>query len=178
MAAFADVVFEDIGPLLPALEETFNFFAGISKLCLGIPKGVLVPSGRKDSIPHFSTLLNKYSPTWSEFQVRQWAEYLGFVVGPASVHRQWDNVVRKASDTILRWKKVNAGFFFNLLAANIYVLSLFCYIGQLARTDAKVDSCCQFMRSCFFVGPGNWLPASFLTFLCCSLTSYRLRSKV
>ena len=39
------------------------------------------------------------------------------------------------------------------------------YIGQLARTDAKVDSCCQFMRSCFFVGPGNWLPASFLTAL-------------
>ena len=55
--------------------------------------------------------------------------------------------------------------FFNLLAANVYITSLFSFIGQLADTDINVSKALKNMRSKLFGGPGNWLPPSLLTSL-------------
>ena len=103
LGAFADdigVVARDSRIILPGLFSTFQTFASISNLQLGLPKCVLVPLGTADSIPKFHDLLHVCAPAWSSFAVRQWADYFG----PDSTSRQFGDVVKKACDTILRWK--------------------------------------------------------------------------
>ena len=61
-----------------------------------------------------------------------------------------------------RWKNICAGFFFNTLASNVYILPIFSYIGQLANPDHIIDIFSQYYRNRLFGGPGNWLPPEFL----------------
>ena len=103
-----------------------------------------------------------FTPTWSAFKITTSAEYLGFLLGPGSLGRQWENPIKKAMDNALKWRSVKAGFFYNILAVNIYILSLFTFIGQLAKPDLHVDECFAYIRSHLFSGPGNWIPQSFL----------------
>ncbi len=64
-------------------------------------------------------------------------------------------------------ENVGAGFFFNLLAANIYILPLFSFIGQIVSPDRSTEQLQTHMRHQLFAGPGNRLPPDFLL----SLTS-------
>jgi len=77
-------------------------------------------------------------PAWANFPIRDHAEYLGFQLGPGGVDKQWDKAVAKCRATAIRWRNIGAGFMFNTLAANVYMIPLFSYIGQLAKVSDDV----------------------------------------
>jgi len=77
----------------------------------------------------------------------------------------WDTVIRKATDTVTRWKSIHAGVFYNVLACNVYILSLFSYVGQLVKLDKSVHKFLGYMERNMFVGPGGWLPPDFMSSL-------------
>ena len=75
----------------------------------------------------------------------------------------WNSACKKNKDAALKWSNQKLGFFFGILACNVYLLPVFSYIAQLANLDDSVLSAEAFMRNRLFSGPGNWLPKSFLT---------------
>ena len=110
----------------------------------------------------FREEFSKLAASWSQFDFKDHAEYLGFVLGPSGRVNMWSNVVAKALDTTNRWKQIGAGFFFNVIAANVFILSLFAFVGQLASPDDLVKECITTIRNALFSGPGNWLPPCIL----------------
>ncbi len=94
----------------------------------------------------------------SEFLWDDRAEYLGFLLGPGACGHEWDGPVRKATDAVIKWAKVKCGMFFDIIACNVFILSFFGYIMQLAPADEPVKKFLDFMIRNMFVGPGNWLP--------------------
>jgi len=168
IGAFADdvaVVIEDFLRSLPLLHGIFECFGKLTGLHLNLNKCCIVPLCSHFSFENFQLGLDECTPQWSQFKIVSHAEYLGFLLGPGSVGRMWDGVIRKATDTIIRWKNLHAGIFFNILACNIYILSLFSYIGQLVHPDDKVKQFLAYMERNLFVGPGGWIPPGFM----CSL---------
>ena len=63
------------------------------------------------------------------------------MLGPGGTDSVWDAVIRKADDTILRWSQLGLGFSFNVLACNIYVLSLFNTLISLQHAMTKSLAC-------------------------------------
>ena len=106
-------------------------------------------NGGADAIENARCLIKKVAKPWKAFKIALSAEYLGFLLGPQSCCKQWNKVLRKASDFVVKWKALNTGFFFNLLAANVFGLSLFGYLGQLVRCAAEVDDFLEWMKRKF-----------------------------
>ena len=98
------------------------------------------------------------APGWSSFRCSDCAEYLGILLGPGACGKEWHIVVRKASDTTIRWKHIACGFFFNVIACNVFILSLFSYLGQFLNFEPCVDTFENWMARQLFGGPGSWLP--------------------
>ncbi len=125
MGAFADdvgVVSEDIISILRPIANLFGQLASCSNMKLNLLKCTVVPLSPSIDLKVFAGLFKLAAPEWAGFQVNDHAEYLGLILGPGSTNLMWLKPIRKAYDTIARWKNVGAGFFFNLLAANIYIL--------------------------------------------------------
>ena len=80
------------------------------------------------------------------------------MLGPEAHLFQWQAPNKKCRESTLQWRNIHAGFFLNILAANVYILPLFSYKAQLAQLDDSVTKCLEFMKSQFFIGPGNWIP--------------------
>jgi len=57
---------------------------------------------------------------------------------------------------------MGAGFLFNILAANVYLIPLFSYVGQLALVNKGALDAINHLKASLFPGPGNWLPSLFL----------------
>ena len=169
VAAFADdigLVLADITRTLPRILALFQSFGNLCGLKLNLSKCCVVSladSPIKQTF--FTTCFRLLAPAWADFSFKDHAEYLGFMLGPGGADTVWDAVIRKADDTILRWSQLGLGFNFNVLACNIYVLSLFQYIGQLAACNDKVTGLLKRMESRLFRGPGNWIPTGFLVSL-------------
>ena len=72
--------------------------------------------------------------------------------------QQWSKAIAKCRSTAIRWRNIGAGFLFNVLAANVYMIPLFSYVGQLAEVSQDVQRTIQHMKASLFPGPGNWLP--------------------
>ena len=108
-------------------------------------------------------MFSNIAPKWSSFKISDSAEYLDFFLGPAAHNIMWDGAIRKATDTVRRWKQLNTGFFFNILACNVYILPVFSYIGQLVHPDHKTIEFTKFIERQLFRGPGNWIPKHFLS---------------
>ena len=165
LGAFADdigAVIYDISFTLPSLVALFDVFASVSNLRLNVGKCCCIPLCDASASEAFVAKFAELAPTWSEIAIQDHAEYLGFVLGPGACINMWSNVVAKALDTVSRWKKIAAGFFFNVIASNIFILSLFSFVGQLACPDSSVGDCITTMRNSLFSGPGNWLPPCLL----------------
>ena len=166
LGAFADdigIVIRNICVSLPEIASIFKLFASMSGLHLNHSKCIVIPLASSDElIEVFSTCFRSTVPEWSSFAIKTHSEYLGFQLGPGSTNTQFDNAIKKGTDTVQRWKNLSAGFFYNILASNIFVMSLFTYAGQLASCDHKVDHFLKYLESKLFVGPGNWLPPGFL----------------
>ena len=166
--AFADdigVVIADIRNTAPDLAKLFELFGKLSNLWLHPMKSVLIPLMPGVSLDAFKSELASIVPSWSMFSVTLAADYLGFKLGPDAHFTFWNSALKKANDTMRRWKAIHAGFFFNILAANVFILPLFSYLAQLADVSDIVDEVNQSMRSILFGGPGHWMPAGFLTSL-------------
>ena len=166
--AFADdigVVIADIRSTAPALAKLFEWFGRLSNLWLHPMKSVLVPLMPGVSLDAFRSELAAIVPSWSTFSVTLVADYLGFKLGPDAHLTFWNSALKKANDTMRRWKAIHAGFFFNILAANVFILPLFSYLAQLADVSDIFYEVNQSMRSILFGGPGHWMPAGFLTSL-------------
>jgi hypothetical protein len=118
---------------------------------------VLIPLGDASTLS-IRTFLESDVPEWQHFKVQDWAEYLGFMLGPGGYPKQWNSAIRKACDTCRRWASLQAAFFFNILACNIYILPLFSFIGQLAAHNSELDEFMKTLRTTLFTGPGNWIP--------------------
>ena len=97
-------------------------------------------------------------PQWADFLFAQSAEYLGVLIGPDSHKHAWSNVIKKATTTSLTWKRLNTGFFFNILGSNIFIFSLFHYLGQLLLFDGTIQKILDWHHWLLFGGPGSWLP--------------------
>ena len=76
---------------------------------------------------------------------------------------QWNSIIRKAQDTTLRWAALQSGFLYNILACNVFILSLFSFVGQLSVAGKEVEGFVDFLIRKMFAGPGNWLPPDFLS---------------
>ena len=178
LGAFADdigIVIRNVQDTLPEISSIFSDFARISGLHLNIEKCVVIPLVDSDvKIQEFTAYFHESVPEWSNFAIKTHGEYLGFQLGPGSTNAQFDNALKKGTDTIQRWKNLSAGFFYNILASNVFILSLFTYVGQLAACDKKIDTFLNYLERKLFVGPGNWLPPGFL----CSLNDIGFPSQV
>ncbi len=148
--------------LLREVRFVFDWFARVSSLQLNLAKCVIVPLGRFSDYDLAAEKVLVHSPAWQEMQICSSAEYLGFILGPGSPDLQWGNATAKAKRAAEVWAKIGCGFFYSLLACNIFVFPVLTYIGQLARTGTAVKECSDYVIRKMFVGPGNWLPPDLL----------------
>jgi len=166
VGCFADdigLVFREIRKKIVALAELFERFKKASNLDLNTGKCVAIPlEDSEDACANLSALISENVPQWKDFKVALSSEYLGFQVGPGSASIQWNKVIAKASDTVVKWQSLHLGFFFNLLACNVFILSLFSYLGQLCTPNQLVIQFMHWLKNKLFTGPGNWIPISVL----------------
>ena len=178
LGAFADdigIVIRNVRDTLPEIARIFSDFSRISGLHLNFEKCVVIPlADSEDKINDFTSCFHEAVPEWSKFAIKTHGEYLGFQLGPGSADTQFDNAIKKGTDTIQRWKNLSAGFFYNILASNVFVMSLFTYVGQLSACDKKIDNFLKYLERKLFAGPGNWLPPGFL----CSLSDIGFPSQI
>jgi len=167
--AFADdlaLVVANLDEVAGPIAELFERFAKASGLHLNLNKCVIVPlSAADDAFDVIKASVANNAPAWSSFPTQDVAEYLGFKLGPGSVDVQWNSIIRKAQDTTLRWASLQSGFLYNILACNVFILSLFSFVGQLSVAGKEVESFIDFLIRKMFAGPGNWLPPDFLCHL-------------
>ena len=152
--AFADdigIVLNDVRSNLKDIASLFEEFLRFSNLHLNISKCIAVPLQRGEIFDHvFSALIASLVPSWSGFKVQDAAEYLGFLLGPGSVGKTWSSAVKKASDAMLRWRNLHTGFFFNLLASNVYILHILLF-GSISESGLSFG-----LISCLFEGYTVW----------------------
>jgi len=169
LGSFADdiaIVMKNPTIFLPILFKLFETIGAASGLLLNVSKCTMIPLAvSADPIAQCKQMLCEHAPGWKNFNVALAAEYLGFWLGPASPNLQWNKIIRKAREVADTWSSLHLGFFYNTLACNIYILSLFSYVGQLATANSDVDKFLKHMTAKMFAGPGNWIPLDFL----CSL---------
>lgn len=150
LGSFADdigCVLCDLRSCLPDLVGLFDQFARVSSLRFNFEKCVVVPFCADTLIELFTDMFHQLASSWSALKVQTHAEYLGFQLGPTANTCQWTSAIRKAADAIQRWCAVKAGFFF------------------IANLDDSLGCFHVYMSADLFVGPGNWLPPTFLTHL-------------
>ena len=92
----------------------------------------------EDKVKDFTSSYQDIVLEWFKFAIRTHGAYLGFQLGPGSTDTQFDNAIKKETDTIQRWKNLSAGFFYNILAANVFIMLLFTYVGQLSAGEKKI----------------------------------------
>ena len=94
---------DDIGAALASfrflklLEPTFRLAQEASGLVLNAAKCIIVPLGGPVSevAPALQQWLNCHLPSWSKFNIRDKAKYLGVFMGPGHVEESWDQALAK-----------------------------------------------------------------------------------
>ncbi len=159
MGAFADdlgFVFSNVASTLPVVLGILAVFSRITGLFLNLGKCVIILLGDDDSLNGVTQqLVISSAPATAQFQWKDHGEYLGFLLGPGAVGHEWDGPIRKATDVTLKWAHVKCGFFFHIIACNVFILSMLGYIMQLVPTNCQVKKILDFMVRKIFVGPGN-----------------------
>ena len=154
-------VVPDLWAASDVLAPLFALFGACSGLHLNLRKVVLVPLG--DQPPAAVRDARAFRrPTWAAIAVRDWAEYLGFVLGPGRTERSW----AKVSDKVLRraalWGVLELGLRFAAIVYNVYILSM---LGFLLQLDVLPCSWPQTEAKAFRLlvrGPGQWaIPEDF-----------------
>ena len=131
--AYAD----DIAMVVRNLKEAakvaapaFAAFAMVSGLTLNLAKTVVVPLG--DERPEqVRDMMETVHPGWGAAVYQEWAEYLGFTLGPGRGERGWSKALLKYEERARLWAALGLGLFFTTVAYNVYVASLLGFILQL-----------------------------------------------
>ena len=167
VGCFADdvaVVVSSLRNSLLKLYELFHQFELASGLALNLDKNVIIPlweSPGNCNLIEASACVRAHVPQWSKFKVQLHTEFQGFVIGPGATNIMWNSILRKAADTAIRWRNLHLGFFFSLIACNIYILPLFSYVGQLARCTKEVVTFSEWLKCFLFHWPRQLVAGSY-----------------
>lgn len=153
---------DDIPSAVPDLWEAsdtlvplFASFAACPGLHLNMRKVVLVPLGDQTSAAVREALAFRH-PSWSAVTSRNWAEYLGFVLGPGRGDRTWDKAFTKVLHRAAQWGALELGLYFAATVYNVYALStpgFLLRLDTLPQCESQVES--QAFRS-LVRGPWSW----------------------
>ena len=75
-------------------------------------------------VEDFRAQLAARFPGWGAACIRQWADYLGFTLGPDSGARYCQNALEKFQQRADLWALLGFGLHFTSMAYNVYVASL------------------------------------------------------
>ena len=151
----ASDIFESAGIFGPLFSE----YAAVSGLALNLAKTVFVPLG-DDSAQAFREKLERRWPGWGAVQVRGWAEYLGFALGPDAGTRVWRKAFAQYERRATLWAQLGLGLHHTSVAYNVYIASLLGFILQLEVLPANWPSLEAATLRKLVPGPANWiLPA-------------------
>ena len=159
--AYADdlaTVLSNLSGALPTLSVIFSDFALASGLQLNFNKVVIVPLG--DSCPlDVHRHLQDSVPSWGQVQVRHWAEYLGFVLGPDKADRSWAKALRKAEARARMWAPLALGLHFACVVFRTYVASILGFLLQLEPLPASWPPVEARILRALVPGPYRWCSA-------------------
>jgi hypothetical protein len=160
VGAFADdigIVIKNWEAFCPRLMELFVLFQNMSNLHLNISKCVFIPLWQATDLAAVQSRIAMVCPLWANFKVQFHGTYLGFAVGPDSPQHMWCDAIKKAKGETVKWKGLGLGLFFNILVCNVFICSIFSYIGQLATPSNEVMQFGRFIQAKLFSGPGGWI---------------------
>ena len=137
----------------------FSEFAMVSGLSLNLAKTVFLPLS-DDTLDDFRLELERQLPTWGAVQIRRWAEYLGFVLGPEAGDRTWQKALAQYSKRVELWSQLGLGLHFTTVAYNVYIASLLSFLLQLEVVPVAFRALEASALRRLVPGPAQWiLPA-------------------
>jgi hypothetical protein len=156
--AFADdtaMVVENFHRFADTIYDTFQKFGGISGLRLNLPKTILVPLW-PTHLGGVRRMLADEFPAWAKVKVDFSARYLGFLIGPESAGKIWDQAMIKYNARCLAWRHLRLGLQYDARVYRTFCISVLGFLWQLARVPPEVlDAEAGALRK-FAPGPGNW----------------------
>ena len=130
LRAYADdtaLVTRDVWQSATTFVPLFAEFASISGLAFNLCKTVFVPLGDM-SLDSFRGQLERLFPGWGAANVRHWAEYLGFVLGPDGTEKTWRKALVKVRLRTELWATLGLGLHYTSVAYNVYITSVFGFL--------------------------------------------------
>jgi hypothetical protein len=137
---------------VPAFEE----FAVISGLALNLGKTVFIPLG-DDTVADFRLELESRFAGWGAANVRWWADYLGFTLGPGREDRSWRKAMLQYSCRADLWAQLGLGLHFTSVAYNVYIASLLGFLLQLEVLPEEWESVEAAALRRLVPGPAKWI---------------------
>ena len=177
LRAYADdvgVLVPDYRSVIPSLGIWFEKIALATGLFLNVKKTIFIPLWPFSNAENCRKMIQELFPNWKQISVQSCGKYLGFEIGPGSTDIFWKKAITKAEKNANQWHQLHLGFLFSVLAFNIYIASVFSYLGQLAKPGNEVQESCKKILRILFPGPGNWVTNQVL----CSLTHLGFPSEV
>ena len=147
IGAFADdiaMVVQDFWAVAPLLQREFTEFQAISALSLNVNKTVVIPLWPTHMDNTFKNLLKEACPRWANVAVDSKGKYLGFLIGPGAGDSCWVKPLHKFEKRVQHWASLHLGIPMNILAFNIYIVTVLEYVAQLEpimRASAARGQC-------------------------------------
>ena len=79
-----------------------------------------------------------YGGDWSNMNIASRGAYLGFIIGPGRVGRDWEGPIAKFEGRVEAWKDMGVGLHFSVVAYNTYALPTLNFTAQLATVSEQV----------------------------------------
>ena len=162
LRAYADdlaLVSRDVFLSARCFVPLFSDFAVISGLSLNLGKTVFAPLG-DTSVDNVRRQLEERFTGWGAACVRDWAEYLGFVLGPGGRSRCWQKALDKYTSRADLWAQLGLGLHYTTVAYNVYVASLLTFLLQLEVLPEDWEHTEAAALRRLVPGPAHWvLPA-------------------
>jgi hypothetical protein len=159
LRAYADdtaLVAKDVWQSAAAFVPLFSEFASISGLALNLCKTVFVPLG-DSSLASFREQLEHRFPGWGTANVRHYAEYLGFVLGPEGSGKTWCKALEKMRLRSELWASLGLGLHFTSVAYNVYITSVLGFLLQLEVLPEEWPACEAAALKRLVPGPARWV---------------------
>ena len=94
--------------------------------------------------------------TWSDFSIKEYAKYLGFVVGLERKELSWVTPLDKFMARARTWRAIGGGLFLTILAYRTYIFPVITFLLQLDRLPDDWDKYERKVCNILFPGPRGW----------------------
>ena len=134
VGAFADdiaVVIKDYRTSMTTLAVFFNEYQAVASLQLDVEKTVFIPLWPVSDAKALKVHLTECTAFWRDIAVATCGKYLGFYVGPGAGNKSWEKPLAKYDKAVSYWSALRMGMFMNVLAHNVYIVTLLEYVAQL-----------------------------------------------